>query len=166
MDLRRLRPAEWLLTFAGVLLLVSLFLPWFEVTTHVQPPTLVVFGTGFGQTLTAWQAFAVVDVVLALCALVGLLAVVFQVTQRSPALPIVTDAASTWAGLVATVLIVIKLIDAPTLDSGGVSFDVLSPSWGAWVGLAGALALAAGGWAAMHDERPGSVPATHLESPG
>jgi uncharacterized membrane protein len=144
MDLRRLRPAEWLLTAAAVALLVALFLPWYAVE---------------GLESTGWRAFTVVDVILMLCAIVALVAVVLQGTQRSPALPVVSSVAATWAGILATVLVVVKLLDPP-LD-GSVSLRA-----GAWVGLGATVALVLGGWWAMRDERPGLVGSTHLESSG
>jgi hypothetical protein len=152
MNLRRLRPAEWLLATAAIALLADLFAPWFQIG---RGSLLVVFGNAVGRRFSAWQAFDVVDVALAACALVGLVAVVLQATQRSPALPIVASVAATWAGLIATVLVVIKLIDPPSLDAGSASFDVLELCWGAWVGLGAALGLAGGGWWAMRDDKPG-----------
>jgi uncharacterized membrane protein len=144
MDLRRLRPAEWLLTAAAVALVVALFLPWYAVE---------------GLESTGWRAFTVVDVILTLCAIVAVVAVVLQGTQRSPALPVVSSVAATWTGILATVLVVVKLLDPP-LD-GSVSLRA-----GAWVGLGATVALVLGGWWAMRDERPGLVGSTHLESSG
>jgi hypothetical protein len=164
MDLRRLRPAEWLLTVAAVALVVALFLPWYAVATGNGHPvsggwTSYAPTDPASLTFTGWQAFTVVDVILALCAGVALIAVVLQGTQRSPALPIVSSVAATWAGIIATVLVVVKLLDPP-LD-GSVSLRA-----GAWVGLGAAVALLLAGWWAMRDERPGLVRSTHLESSG
>lgn len=166
MDLRRLRPAEWLLTAAAVVMIVDLFLPWYDYQDGIFCSRSG--GCVGGETLTvsAWQAFSVVDVILFLCALTALLAVAFQATQRSPALPIVSDVAATWAGFIATVFVVIKLIDAPALHLGGQSADILSVTYGAWIGLVGALGIAAAGWMAMHDERVTGAHAPHLESSG
>src|SRR4051794_17880265 len=144
MDLRRLRPAEWLLTAAGIVLIVSLFLPWYGVQDHFD--------------VSAWEAFSVTDALLLAGALVALLAVVLQATQRSPALPIVSDAAATWAGLVVTVLVIVKLIDPPQAGA--------HVKYGAWIALVGAVAVLAGGWLAMRDERMPGADAAHLESSG
>jgi uncharacterized membrane protein len=142
MDLRRLRPAEWLLAAGSIALVVALFLPWYSVD---------------GLESTGWQAFTVVDVILTLCAGVAVLAVVLQATQRSPAVPVVASVAATWAAIIATVLVVVKLLDPP-LD-GSVELRA-----GAWVGLGAAVVLVLAGWWAMRDERPGLVHSTHLES--
>src|SRR4249920_3901795 len=99
MDLRRLRPGDWLVTVAAIVLVVALFLPWYALPS--------------GQRATAWEAFSVVDVILLACAAVPLLAVVLQATQRSPALPVVAGVAAVWTALVAVVLILIKVADRP-----------------------------------------------------
>jgi hypothetical protein len=54
---------------------------------------------------SAWQAFSVLDVVLALLALVPLALVVLQATHRSPSLPVAFSVFSAVAGAVAALLI-------------------------------------------------------------
>ena len=143
MDLRRLRPGEWLVTPAAVALLVSLFLPWYAAPA--------------GHRATAWQAFTLVDVILTACAAVGLLAVVLQATQRSPALPAMGSVAATWAALVALVLLLVKVADPPG--------PYTQTRYGAWVGLAAAAGLVLGAWWAVRDDRPGlRLERSHLES--
>jgi uncharacterized membrane protein len=145
MDLRRLRPAEWLLTVAAIALVVALFLPWYQLPT--------------GQRATAWQAFTVVDVILAACAAVGLLAVVLQATQRSPALPVVSSVAACWAAILAVILVVIKVADRPD--------QYTERCYGLWIALVAAVALLGGGWWAMRDDKPGfRLRRSHLESSG
>jgi hypothetical protein len=56
--------ADWLMLFGAVALLIALFLPW----SHQRPLP------GFSHSLTAWQVYSVVDVLLAVLA-GGLLAV-------------------------------------------------------------------------------------------
>ena len=145
MDLRRLRPGEWVLTAAAVVLVVSLFLSWYALP--------------IGRRATAWEAFSVVDVVLLACAGVGLVAVVAQATQRSPAVPVVASVAATWAGVLAVVLILIKVADPPGRYT--------ETCYGIWIGLAGAVGLLGGGWWAIRDDRAGlRLGRSHLESSG
>ena len=145
MDLRRLRPGEWVLTAAAIVLVVSLFLSW-----YAQPT---------GRRATAWEAFTVVDVVLLACAAVCLLAVVVQATQRSPALPMVASVAATWAGVLAVALILIKVADPPGRYT--------ETCYGIWVGLVAAVGLLGGGWWAIRDDRSGlRLRRSHLESSG
>src|SRR4051812_29110936 len=114
MDVRRLRPAEWVLAAGALALVVALFLPWYAVA---------------GLSSTGGGAFRGVEVLRALCALAAGVAVALQPTRRSPALPGVSGVAAPGAGIVAAVGVVVKLLDPPL----GGSVDVRV---GAWVGLA------------------------------
>jgi hypothetical protein len=103
----------------GVILAVSLFLHWYEDTTVVQ-----VTNEGIGTFLgggeyTAWEAFAVIDILLALVA----------VTTLAPKLARVTAA-------IGVALVVLRLLEPPDA-----AFEVRT---GAWLGLAGALIAWAG----------------------
>jgi len=123
MDLRRLRPAEWVLTAAAAALVVSLFLPW--------------YGLGrAGTTFTGWRSFAAVDVILLACAAVALLAVLLQATQRTPALPVVSSVAAVWTGLVAVVIVALTsstvLTGSPTpATAPGSAWPPRLSSWAA-----------------------------------
>ena len=126
-DLRRLRAGEWTAALGGTLLLASLFLPW------------------YGPDVTAWEAFAATDVLLALVAACGALLLVVTATQRAPALPLALDALVALAALAGLALVVIRALWLPAGAEGR--------EWALWLGLAGALALEAGAWVAMRDER-------------
>src|SRR4051794_10917311 len=115
---------------AGVVLVLSLFLPW--------------YGAG-GETVSGWQALSVIDVVLALCALYGIALLAFVATQRTPAVPLAIAGFGAWAALVASLLVLIRIIDAPA--------DGLGVEWGVWVALVAALALFTGMWRSLGDER-------------
>lgn len=122
----------------AILLLVSLFLDWFE--------------PGF----SAWTGFEVWDLVLALLALLALLAAARHVgaLRDGPALPL-------WLpGAVALAIVASQLINHPPAADGA---DKLT---GAWLALAGAAVMALGSllsrvrFALVTDEpsRPGPVP--------
>ena len=134
MDMRRLRAGELTAATGGALLLVSLFLPWYR------------------PRRTAWEAFAVNDVILALVALVAIAVLLVTAAQRAPAVPIAMDSLVTLFGLVGLILVLIRVTWLP-----GAADD---RAWGLWLGLAGAVAIVGGGWLAMHDQRP-----RHAESP-
>ncbi|HEU0024676.1 MAG TPA: hypothetical protein VFQ12_08600 [Thermoleophilaceae bacterium] len=126
MDLRRLRTGEYLLALAGVVLVVSLFLSWYE-------------------ELTGWEALGAVDVILALLAACALSVAVVTAVQRVAAVPIALDAIATLAGLVALVLVLLRVIDLP---DGATGREV-----GLWLALAAAAGIVVGGALAMRDER-------------
>jgi hypothetical protein len=95
---------------------------------------------------TAWEAFSVLDVVLAALALVPLGLAIAQASRSSPAIPVLLSVLTTLAGALAVLLIGYRMLNEPGPD------DAVALGIGAWVGLAAALAIAGGGWASMRDE--------------
>ena len=77
-----------------------------------------------------WQAFSVLDVVLALLALVPLALVVLQATRESPSLPVAFSVLTTVAGALATLLILYRILNQPGPN------DRVEVELGAWIGLA------------------------------
>jgi heme A synthase len=128
MDLRRLRAGEWMAGLAGVALLVALFLPWYG-----EPDQ------------SGWEALAVNDVLLAAAALFGIVTFLATATQPVPAVPIFLDALLALAGMIATLLVLIRVAFLP--DGAD------SREWGLLLGLVGALGIAVGGWVSMRDQR-------------
>jgi hypothetical protein len=109
-DLRRLRHGEWIAGVSGAVLLVSLFLDWY--TVNLRDGVLV-----GDKSANAWEAFTVIDVILAAAALFGIALAVGAATQRSPAVPQAIGALTVPVAFVAAVLVVIRLIDLPSFGS-------------------------------------------------
>jgi ABC-type xylose transport system permease subunit len=129
-DLRKLRNGDWIALAGGIALIVSLFLPW--------------YGAG-GDTANGWQSLTVIDVVLCICALFGIAQWFFAAQQPTPAVPLAAAGLGAWTGLLAILLTVIRLIDAPA--------DGLSVQYGAFVALIASITLFAGAWRSLGDER-------------
>jgi carbon starvation protein CstA len=138
----RLRAGEWVAGAAALLLLGSMFLGWYELGA---------------QKASAWQAFGVLDVVLALLALVPLTLVAAQATRRSPAIPVALSVLTTLAGALAALLISVRLVDQPGPNA------LTSVAAGAWLGLLAALLVAAGGWRSMRVEAVPHTPPPPVE---
>jgi hypothetical protein len=136
--MRRLRDGEWLAGGGAVALLASLFLDW--------------YGTG-----SAWQAFAVVDVVVAALALVPIALVALQATRRSPALPVAFSVFTVLAGALATLLIAVRILDPPGSEAPS------EVHRGAWLALVAAVVVTVGGWRSMRVERIPGVPEPPME---
>jgi hypothetical protein len=134
----RLRGADLVAGAAAAALLASLFLDWYSGAT-------------------AWQAFSVLDVVLALLALVPCGLVATQATRDSPSLPIAFSVLSTVAGMIASLLILYRIVDQPGPN------DAVDVHLGAWAAFAAAAALTAGSWRSMRDEAMPGVPAPPVE---
>jgi len=112
----RIDPRPLVVATGAVLLAISLFIDWFE------------------PDLTAWNAFELVDVLLATIALAAILV---AATLYSPTREVDTRVLPA-LGAAALVLVASQLIDAP--PTAGVGGHEL----GAWLGLVGATLLFAG----------------------
>jgi hypothetical protein len=119
-------------------LLVVLFLPWYGVR-------------GRAATLSAWQAFSVVDLVIALVAVLGIAVLVVQIAGRGPAAPVALAVITATLSLVAFVLIAFRILDQPGPN------EFVTVRAGAWLGLLATALVAGGTWLSLSDERPRPV---------
>ena len=126
MDLRRLRAGEWITSLAGLVLLVSLFLPWYDGAS-------------------GWEALSVIDILVALVALVAIGMVPLTASQEVPAIPLAIQALLAIAAKVALILVIIRVIS----PAGGAD----DREAGLWAALASTAVVLIGAWVAMRDER-------------
>ena len=122
-----MRAGELVEALGGLGLLVAGFLPWYSVG---------------GANATAWQAFSVTDIVLAAAAVVGLSVGVCVLFGISVSYPVAGSSAAVGFGFVATVLIVLRLLNPP--GPGDPTVEI-----GAWIGLISAAAITVGGYLGM-----------------
>src|SRR4051794_20155293 len=131
MSVRRLRIGDWITGVSGVVLLLVLWAPW--------------YAAGAGD-LTAWSAFALIDLWLALTALAAVAVPIATAARDTPAVPVALDVV-TWAvALIATLLVLFRLLALPGGDV------VTGREWGVVVGTVAVLGVLAGAWIAMRDE--------------
>ncbi len=139
MDVHRLRTPDYLSGVFGLLLLCSLFAPWYELSHH---------GTADG-----WRSLGLIDVWLALTALLAMAVPVITATRDAPALPVALDVLTIWAGLISAVLVVIRLLAVPNAEV------VTGRHWGAYAGVACvAGTLASSWWALRKQDAPAIKP--------
>ena len=142
----KLRSADIVGGAGGLALLITLFLPWY---------TLDVAGFGLHVTATAWQAFSVSDILLALFALPAIALPVVTATAAGPAKPVAFTVLGSVGSILALLLVLYHLLNQPGPN------DVVGLRYGAWLGLLAALVMLGGCWGAMRDERtPGAAPPT------
>ena len=126
MDLRRLRTGELITGASGLVLLVALFLAWYG-------------------DLSGWEAFTVLDLILALLALAALAVPIVTAGHRVPALPLALQSLTALFGMLCFLLVLFRVLNLPG--------DAHGREWGLWVALAAVLGIVGGALIAMRDER-------------
>lgn len=153
MEMGRLRAGEWIAAVSGLVLVVSLFLPWYEVEV---PPHAPVRGRDIGGTLdfTAWEIFSVVDVLLLVLGMLAILLLLVTATQPTAAVGIASDALLTILAAIVAVVATIRVLNLPgALESlGRLGVDAGRAAF-AWIGLAAVFGVLVGCVIAMRDER-------------
>jgi hypothetical protein len=140
---RRPGPGELLAGASGALLLLAMFGPWFGLDGRARVP-------GSGRVISidagdidAWEAFGVIDVLLALAAVLAIAVLVVGLLSTPP--PTLAVAA-TGAAALAALLIVYRLIDVPDIpvaDPGDTAYET-GRRLGAFFGLLCTAGIAVG----------------------
>jgi hypothetical protein len=148
-DINRLRLGERIAGVCAVLLFIDEFLNWYSVSASnvakqlgVQLPN----GVGGSITVTAWQAFDWVDLLMLLTVIVVLAWVALAAIQRTVALPVTMSTIATALCGVTTLVVLYRIINQPGPN------DLVDIEYGAYLGLVLLLAMTYGGYAAMRDE--------------
>lgn len=157
MDMTRLRLGELIAGIAGVILLISMFLGWYSVGGDFGGGPAGAFAEKLidqgeiDTSLTAWQAFSWLDLVLFVTGVVAIATAILQMTQRTVAVPVAASVVTTAFGLLATVWILYRIVNQPGPN------EVLDVSFGAYLGLLAGGAIALGGYLSMREEGSGYV---------
>jgi uncharacterized membrane protein HdeD (DUF308 family) len=130
MSLRRLRVGELLALVGAACVIVSLLEPWYD---------------GALGRLDAWDTFGPAVILLMAAACAALALVLSNLAERSPALPVSLAVWSILLGLIAVIAAVVRVLERPD--------HTTSLCAGAWLALAGAVAILAGAWQSLRDER-------------
>ena len=150
MDTSKLSVGDQIAAASGIVLLISLFLPWYGVDVNLG-------GLAEGSAnANAWEALDFVDILLFLVALV---AIGVPAAKAAGALPadVPGPLLVLVAGAIAVLLVLFRLIDMPTPDlGGGIDF---SRKFGIFLALIAAIGVAYGGWRANEEAPAGSAPA-------
>ncbi len=141
MSLRRLRSGELIALAGGICLIVALTLPWYE---------------NAAGKLSAWSTFGAAVVLLMLAAAGALALALATVTERTTALPVAAAVWGTLLGFVGVIAAIVRLLERPD--------DATMLCAGAWLALIGALAVFAGSWQSMRDERTALYPPADIEA--
>jgi hypothetical protein len=134
-----------------VLLFISLFFNWYSVSVHIA-------GFSQSQGFSGWTVLSFIDILLFIIALIAVAVAVARMADAIPrAMPISPGLLVLGVGVIATLLVLFRIIDIP---GGGDVADVpgvdLGRSFGIFVSLIASLGITAGGWIGWNEEgRPG-----------
>lgn len=137
--LRRVRLGELMALAGAICVIVSLTQPWYAGASPAQ-------GANAAGQLDAWSSFGPAIVLLMIACILALVLVLATIFERSTALPVASAVWCTLFGLIATIAAIVRVLERPDGASGLEA--------GAWLALAGAILILAGGWQSMRDERP------------
>src|SRR5215207_1188309 len=121
---------------SGLGLLVASFLPWYSE---------------FDVDVTAWQAFGVVDLLMAAAAIVALSVGVVALGRFSVSYPVAGSSVTAALGALALLLIAYRLINPP--GDGDLNREI-----GAWLGLLASAGITIGGYLGMQEPRSLGTP--------
>ena len=188
----RLGTGTTIAALAAIVLLVVMFLSWFQLTGISAEGSFGDFGNqsievsgddleaaaedaGEDTSANAWQSFSLIDIVLAVAIAAAL--ILAAVRARGVQLPVPLSAIVAGLGGLATLLVLFRIISPPDLldafggstdvpDGVDVETDVGREIW-SFVGLIAAAGITYGGWRAMQDEGTavGATTVTPPQSP-
>jgi hypothetical protein len=130
-----IRLGEALAGAAALALLLVTFLDWYAPRAR-------------GEGLSAWGAFAFVDILLGAVIALGLALIVSQVAGRGPTVPVALEVLTATVALCTALIVLYRILDQPGPN------DLIAVEPGAWLGLAAVAAVFAGAWWSLTDERP------------
>ena len=154
MDTSRLTTADMIAGVGGIVLLISLFLPWYGVSVDVA-------GFSASESASGWEVLSLIDILLFLCAVVAIAVVAARAAGALPP-EVPAGVVLLGVGALALLLCLFRIIDIPA--PGDVPDEVdLSRKVGVFIALLSSAAIAYAGWRA-NAERPGG-PGTATAEP-
>jgi hypothetical protein len=142
----RLSRGEAIAAVSAALLFGLMFLDWFrgELAGGQSVSAPDIGGS-------AWETLDLIPLLLLAAIVATLAAAALKLSGSRYRPPVAPNAAVAVLGGLATVLIVLRLLDTPDVDLGGLTIDT-SPQLGAFLSLIAAAGIAYGGYTAMRAE--------------
>jgi hypothetical protein len=137
MDTSRLTTGDMIAGVGGIVLLISLFLPWYGVSVDVA-------GFSASESGSGWEALGFIDILLFV---ISVAAIGIVAARAAGALPADIPAPVILLGLgaLAVLLVLFRIIDIPVEGDLPDGVD-LSRKVGIFIALIGAAAMTYGGW--------------------
>jgi hypothetical protein len=140
-----LRTGEKIAGISGIALLLIMFIfDWFSVDAGGGAFEVSVGGN-------AWDTMEWIRWVLLLAALSGIALALIAATRTDIDLPVAMSAITAGLGILATILVLYRIIDPPGGDAEEFGVEI-NRSIGVFLGLIASAGVAYGGWRAMQEE--------------
>jgi len=140
MDTSQLSTGAKIAGGAGILLLVAMFLPWYEVSASVA-------GFSASDSGTAWEVFSFIDIVLFVTGVAAVGVAVAAMQNRLAALPVPAGQLLLGLGALATLLVIFRILSVPDGDiPDGLDAGIdIGRKFGLFIGLIAAAGVAFAG---------------------
>lgn len=161
MDVGQVPRGALIAGIAGIALFIIMFFSWFgapeaEIVTPAGGIQLDLGNVpGADTSFSAWQSFDFIDIVLLVTVIVAVGLAVMSAMGSSVNLPVAASALTAGLGILATLLVLYRIIDPP--------FGA-DREFGVFLGLIACAGVAAGGWMSMQEE--GTTFATAVDQGG
>jgi hypothetical protein len=139
---------------SGLLLFIFMFFSWYgppDEIGGVEVPTDQLEAAGVDTSISAWQAFDFIDLILLLAVIIAVGVAVIELTGASVSLPVAGSALTAGIGALAFLLVLYRLINPPGDSVAGQDID-LSRDIGIWLGLLATAGITYGGYQGMQEE--------------
>ena len=159
-DTSRISFGEMVAGISAAVLLIAMFLPWYDVTVKGSVGT---FSASRSANADAWEAYGGRDILLFIIAVAVLVYVILRAADVLPSpLPFDAAIAILVGGGIAILCVLIGIIHIPTggqneVNSSFISVD-FGRKFGLFLGFLASCGIAYGGWAAYNESRRGVVP--------
>jgi Protein of unknown function (DUF2510) len=147
-DTTRIRFGEMIAAVSGIVLFISLFLEWYNVSGKGP------FGSAASVGRSGWESLGFIDILLFIVAVIAVgLAVVRALNVTLPRLPATTGFIVLVAGAIATLLVLFRIISTGDLGVPRLGdFADISRSFGIFVAFLAAAGVTVGGWLSWNEE--------------
>ena len=158
MNTSRLTTGDIVAAVGGIVLLISLFLPWYGVDVEIA-------GFSASESASGWEALGFIDILLFLVAVAAIAIVAARAAGALPA-DVPGSLILLAGGGLAVLLILFRIVDIPAGDIPEQAEDSidLARKVGIFIALVAAAAITYGGWR-TNEERPAAVSSPATEPP-
>ena len=154
-DTTRIRFGEMIAAVSGVVLFISLFLEWYNISGKGLA------ASAGSQGFSGWESLSFIDILLFIAAIIAVGVAVLRAMNNMPRLPASPGFILLVAGAIATLLVLYRIISTGDFGHPEVSrFIDISRSFGIFVAFVAAAGITLGGWLTWNEEgkpKPGGA---------